>query len=132
MPSYYEALPISKVAMDVAVRVDAVVQRFAKAHKYTLGGRLRETTLDVVMLIARCNRRAERARQIPLLCDRIADLKLMINLGKEVKAFSSFRQFAEVMDQVVMLARQAEAWRRATVAKAGPEPGQAPSSPREP
>jgi hypothetical protein len=40
MPSYYEALPIYKVAMDVAVRVDAVVQRFAKGHKYTLGGRL--------------------------------------------------------------------------------------------
>jgi hypothetical protein len=40
MPSYYEALPtlpIYKVAMDVAVRVDAVVQRFAKRHKYTLG-----------------------------------------------------------------------------------------------
>jgi dTDP-D-glucose 4,6-dehydratase len=53
MPSYYEALPIYKVAMDVAVRVDAVVQRFGKGHKYTLGGRLRETTLDIVMLIAR-------------------------------------------------------------------------------
>jgi hypothetical protein len=47
MPSYYEALPIYKVAMDVAVRVDAVVQRFAKGHKHTLGSRLRETTLDV-------------------------------------------------------------------------------------
>jgi hypothetical protein len=61
--------------------VGAVVQRFAKGHKYTLGGRLRDTTLDVVMLIARCNRRAERARQVPLLCDRIEKLKLMINLG---------------------------------------------------
>ncbi len=89
MPSYYEALPIYKVAMDVAVRVDAVAQSFTKGHKYTLGGRLRETTLDVVTLIARCNRRAERARQIPLLCDRIEELKLMINLGKEVKASSS-------------------------------------------
>jgi hypothetical protein len=53
MPSYYEALPIYKVAMDVALRVDAVVQRFGKGHGYTLGGRLRETTLDVVMLVAR-------------------------------------------------------------------------------
>jgi hypothetical protein len=53
MPSHHEALPIYKAAVDVAVRVDTVVQRFAKGHKYTLGGRLRETTLDVVMLIAR-------------------------------------------------------------------------------
>jgi hypothetical protein len=33
MASYYEALPIYKAAM-VAVRVDSVVQRFAKRHKY--------------------------------------------------------------------------------------------------
>jgi hypothetical protein len=83
MPSYYEALPIHKAAMDVAVRVDAVVQRFAKSHKYTLGGRLRETALDVVVLVARCNRRADRARALPVLCDRIEGLKLMVNLGRE-------------------------------------------------
>jgi len=83
MSSYYEALPIYKAAMDVAVRVDAVVQRFAKGHKYTLGGRLRQTTLDVVVLVAQCNRRAERARELPVLCDRIEELKLVVNLGKE-------------------------------------------------
>jgi hypothetical protein len=49
MPSYYEALPICKAAMEAAV-LDAVVQRFAKGHKCTLGGRLRETALDVVAL----------------------------------------------------------------------------------
>ncbi len=32
MPSYYEALPVHKAAMDVAVRVEAVVQPLAKEH----------------------------------------------------------------------------------------------------
>jgi hypothetical protein len=131
VPSYYEALPIYKAAMDVVVRIDGAVQRFAKGHKYTLGARLRETTVDIVVLIARCNRRAERARELPVLCDRVEELKLLINLGKEVKAFASFNQFAEVMDQVVALARQAEAWRRATVASIGPEPERSASSRRE-
>ena len=124
--SYYEALPIYRSAMDVAARVDRAVQRFAKGHKHTLGARLREATIDVVVLIARCNRRAERASALSLLCDRVEELKLMINLGKEVQAFASFKQFAEVMDQVVALARQAEAWRRATAANRGPEPDQRP------
>jgi hypothetical protein len=73
MTTYYEALPICKAAMDVAVLVDAVVQRLAKGHKYTLGARLRETAFDIVVLFARCNRRAERARELPLLCDRIEE-----------------------------------------------------------
>ena len=85
MPSYREAFPIYKAARDVAVRVGAVVQRFAKGHKYTPGGWLRDTTPEVVVLVARCDRRAERARELPILCDRIEELKLMINLGKEVK-----------------------------------------------
>jgi hypothetical protein len=50
MPSYYEALPIYKATMEVAVPVDAVVQCFAKSHKYTLGGRLCEAVLEVVVL----------------------------------------------------------------------------------
>ena len=30
----------------------------------------------------------------PALCDRIEDLKLLLNLGKEVKAFGSFEGYA--------------------------------------
>jgi uncharacterized NAD-dependent epimerase/dehydratase family protein len=70
MPSYHEPL------MNAAVRVDAVAQCFAPGHEYTLGGRLRETTPDVVVLVARCNRRVERARQLPVLFDQIEELKL--------------------------------------------------------
>ena len=130
MSSYYEALPIYRVAMDVVVRIDRAVQRIPKGQKYVLGARLRDGSLDVVLLIARGNRRAERARWLPVLCDRIEELKLLLNLGKEVQAFPSFREFAEVMEQVVALARQAEAWRRATVAKDEPEPDRRP--PRAP
>jgi hypothetical protein len=53
MPSYYEALPIYKAAMEVAVLVNAVLQCLVKGHKYMLGGRLRETALDVVVLNGR-------------------------------------------------------------------------------
>ena len=126
--SYYEALPIYRAAMDVATRVDGAVQRFAKGHKYALGGRLRDATVDILLLVARCNRKAERARGLPVLCNRIEELKLMVNLGKEVRAFASFNQFAEVMNQVVGLARQAEAWRRATAANDEPEPARRPPS----
>ncbi len=123
MASYYESLPIFRAAMDCAVRVDAVVMRFPKGHKFTLGARLRDTPADVLLLVARANRRTGRAESLAALCDQIEDLKLLVNLGKEVKAFPSFRAYAEVVEQVVGLARQAEAWRRSVVSKERPEPG---------
>jgi len=128
MASYYEALPIYRAALDCAVAVDAAVMRFSKGHKYTLGARLRDTAADILLGVARANRREGRAQALEALCDRIEDLKLLLNLGKEVKAFSSFQGYAQVVNQVVGLAKQAEAWRRSVVSKDRPEPAR--SAPR--
>ena len=101
MASYYEALPIFRAAMDCAVRVDAAVQKFPKGHKYTLGARLRNTTADIVLDVARANRREGRAEALATLTDRVEELKLLLNLGKEVKAFWSLDSYAQVVNQVV-------------------------------
>jgi hypothetical protein len=122
VPSYYEGLPIYKAAADLVVRLDRAVRGFSRYHKYTLGARMREAAIDVVLLVARCNERAERARFLPELCSKIEELKLLANLGKEVQAFQSFKQFAQIVEQVVALARQAEGWRKSLPQMTGPEP----------
>ncbi|WP_437568368.1 four helix bundle protein [Sorangium sp. So ce542] len=126
MSSYYEGLPIYKSATDVVVSLDKVVRGFSRYHKYTLGSRMREAAIDVVMLVARANRREDRARLVPKLCHRVEELRLLINLGREVEAFSSFQQFAQVMEQVMGVTRQAEGWRKSMARSVGPEPKQPP------
>lgn len=131
MSSYYEALPIFRAAMDAAVRIDAAVQRFPKGHRYTLGNRLRELSAEVLVLVARANARSERVQALGVLCERVEELKLVAQLGKELRAFDSFKRFTEVMEQVVSLARQAEAWRRSSTSSSSRErPEPARSAPR--
>ena len=120
--SYDESLPIYRVALDVCVRIDTMVIHFGRAHKYTLGTRLRDTSTDILLLVARANRKEERVTALVTLCHRVEELKLLLNLGKEVRAFGSFEQFAQIMEQVVGLARQAEGWRAKNPRKDVPEP----------
>jgi len=122
MNSYYEGLPIYRAAADLVVLLDRVVRGFSRFHKYGMGTRLREGSTDLVLLVARCNVRDQRAKLLPELCARIEELKILVNLGKELSAFESFKQFIQVMEQVVALARQAEGWRRTLVPAARPEP----------
>ena len=68
---YYEGLPIYKAVMDLAVKLDGAVRRFPRFHKYTLGTRLRDTTLDLALLVARDNRRDAREQALPALCSRV-------------------------------------------------------------
>ncbi len=122
--NFYENLPIYKLATELAVRMDKVVREFSRFHKYALGARLRNSALDLVLLVARANRREERVAALDLLCRQVEELKVMLNLGKELQAFQSFREFAQLMEQVVNIARQAEGWRRKCLpAAVRPEPG---------
>lgn len=122
MAGYYEALPIYKAATDLVVVLDRVVRGFSRYHKYTLGSRLRDAAIEVTLMIARANRREDRAALLPELCGLVEELKLLVNLGKEVQAFASFSPFAQVMEQVVGVARQAEGWRKSVARQIGPEP----------
>ncbi len=109
--SYYEGLPIYKSTMDPIVLLDRVAQHFPKRHKYTLGARLLDTATDCLLWVARAQRRSGRMQALDRLCGRVEELKLLVQMGKEVKAFESFQHFAQVIEQVVGVAKQAEAWR---------------------
>ena len=91
--------------MDCAVSISAAVDKFPKGHKYTLGAKLRDGSEKIIFLVARSNRRQERLRWLEELCNQTEELKLLIQLGKEVKAFDSFSTFSQVIEQVVGLAR---------------------------
>ena len=120
--AYYEGLPIYKAATDLVVALDGAVRRFSRFHKYSIGTQLRETALDVVLRVARANRRDGREAALEALCLRAEDLKILLNVAKEVKAFQSFNQYVQLMEQVVGLVRQAEGWRRSASRAVGPEP----------
>jgi hypothetical protein len=64
-----------------------------------------------------------RAEALAALCMASEELKLLLNVGKELAAFHSFAEFARLSDQVVNLARQAEGWRRHSEGLDRPEHG---------
>jgi len=110
--SYYERLTIYKTAMDLAVVMDKEVRTFSRAHKYSLGLEIKGITLDILRLIAQANNQNDRLQKLVVLCIKVEELKILCNLGKEVKAFNSFKQFMLIIEQVMNLMRQAEGWRR--------------------
>jgi hypothetical protein len=119
--AYYEGLPIYRAAMDTTVAVHQAVRGFARFHKYGLGAELQRQSIAIALLVAAANRRSERAEALPRLCAAAENLKILVNLGRELEAFASFAQYAGLATRTVDLARQAEAWRRHSLGQTGPE-----------
>ena len=106
----YENLPIYKSTMDFCVYIETIVKSFEKYHKYTLGNDLRESSKQILFLIHRANMSEEKKDKLIILRDKCEDMKMLIQLAKELKAFVSFKQFEYSSKLIVEICKQSQAW----------------------
>jgi len=105
-----ENLPIFKSALDLAVYMEKIVKGFEKYNKYTIGVDLREKSKNILYLINRANLSENKKEAITNLRDGCEDMKMLIQLSKELKAFQSFKQFEQSSMLVVSVCKQAQGW----------------------
>ena len=108
--AYYEHLPIYRKAMENAVYFEGIVRNFSRYNKYGLGAEMRAKSRDIVKLIIRAN---SEKNKLPLLYElrtHIEELKVLIRISKEAKAFKSFKAFQHAIEGVVSVSKQNEGW----------------------
>lgn len=85
-----EHLPIYKAAYDLCLYLEQVVNQFSRYHKYTLGADLRDSARPALRLVVRANARRDRAPVLLELREELEELKVLLRLGQDVKAFVNF------------------------------------------
>jgi hypothetical protein len=121
-----ERLPIWRDANRLLLEIEQAVRQFPRYHKYALGTDLRRQAMLICRLLVRALSAAdrERAGQVQLLRHAADDIKVMIQLAKEVKAFQNFRQFEDISKLAVAVGRQGGAWHcRLTESRSRPASG---------
>ena len=110
----FRHLPIWKTALELAVHLEQAVRRFPRYHKYTLGSELRQTAQRICRLVARVNeaRDAGRVAALEELVGAVEEMKTLLTLAQEIKAFGHFNDFAAAAELTVSLGKQSGGWRR--------------------
>jgi hypothetical protein len=84
--AYYENLPIYKKAFDLTVFLENSVRDFSRYHKYSIGADLRHMSRNIVSMVIKANSKKDKADLLTQLRDCCEEMKLMIIVGKEIKA----------------------------------------------
>lgn len=108
----YEHLPIYKATFDLVIYFEGIVSRFSRYHKYTHGSALRDLSRECLMLIVRANNTKDKLPVLEELRIKLEELKVIIRICKEVKAFANFHSFETSINQVITIAKQNEGWVR--------------------
>ena len=105
-----EHLPIYKATYDLCLYLEQIVQHFSRYHKYALGADLRDGARRALKLVVRANARRDKTSVLLQLREELEELKVLLRLGQDVKAFANFKSFEHAITQVVDIARQNEGW----------------------
>jgi len=113
-------IPIWRDAGRLLLELEQAVRGFPRYHKYTVGSELRSTALRLCQTIHRAySRKGSRVKLVQQVSELVDDLKMQIQLARELKAFQNFAQFQRAAELAVSLGRQAGGWLRQARAEAG-------------
>lgn len=107
----YDELPIFKSTLDLVVYIENIVKNFDKYHKYTLWMDLRTHSKKMLFLVHKANISKEnRVKILEELRDNCEEMKMLIRISKELRAFKNFNSFEHSSKLIVDICRQAQSW----------------------
>lgn len=106
----YDHLNIYKSALELAAYLETIVRGFEKYHKYTIGADLRTHAKMILFGVHRAN--THKGEAVGALLERCEELKMLLQLAKELGAFGAFKQFEHSSALAVNVCRQAQGWSR--------------------
>ena len=104
--------PIVKTSERLLLEVEQAARRFDRAHKYTFGNDLRALAMRITMLSHRSWReRDQRATLLAEMDVAVQQMKLSLQIGSRLRAFSSFGQFEALARIASELGQQIGGWK---------------------
>jgi hypothetical protein len=105
----YHHLPIYKDTYDLLLRIAVATKDFPREHKYTLGQKLRDEVLELIVFIYRANSVPDRAAHITAIVERIQVVEVMIRLAHDLRVLTR-GHYVGLVEMTDGLARQAQGW----------------------
>lgn len=106
----YKHLPIYKTTYELLETVTRKTKDFPRDFKYSLGDKIRNECLELVVFIYKANTiRQKREDNIQQILERVQVIELMLRLSKDLRLLN-VTGFSEIILLTDSLARQAQGW----------------------
>jgi len=110
----YKHLPIYKLTYDLLNEITRHTRHFPKDFKYTLGTKVRDETVELVIFIYKANSsREKRSEFVQAILERLQVIELLLRLSKDMRLLS-VEAFASLVVLTDDINRQASGWLRSS------------------
>lgn len=109
--SRYQHLPIYKKSYEMLTRTVVAIKSFPREHKFTIGQKIHEEVVELVVLIYRANATADKERIIDEILERVEVIGLLVRLSHDLRILQK-THYAALVEMTESISRQAQGWRK--------------------
>ncbi len=113
----HTSLPIYKVAYDLLNVVTELVKNMPRDFKRSIGGKIADECVEIVVLIFRANCARDKAPHLGELIERLQVAELLLRLSKDKRLIST-AQYAKAIELTNGVGKQAGGWRKSASSSA--------------
>ncbi len=108
----YKHLPIYRLTYELLQRVMDSTKDFPREFKFTLGQKMKDEAIELVVLIYRANSTENKSIHLDMLLERLQVLELLLRLCLDMKIMPT-KKYAAIVEMTGSIGRQANGWRKA-------------------
>lgn len=113
----HTALPIYKAAYSLFDLITNLAKNMPRDFKQSIGGKLRDEMVEIMVLIFRANTAREKAPHLEKLIERLQVAELLLRLSRDKRLISP-EQYARTVEMTQSIGKQAGGWRRSALSPA--------------
>jgi hypothetical protein len=109
----YTALPVYKIAYDLLIEIFKRTKLFAREHKYTIGERLKNESLEMIINIYKANKSGKQSRltYIAKARENIETIRLLLRLTRDLQIVGN-KPFVFLNGKVEEVSVQLVGWQK--------------------
>jgi len=109
--AHYDTLPVYKASYDMMLLVFEYCHHLAKEYKYTLGERIKNETLELLLNIYKANSTFDKTPLLEKAHENIEVIRLLFRLLHDLKLIP-LTKFIQVNENIENISKQITGWQR--------------------
>jgi CRISPR/Cas system-associated endonuclease Cas3-HD len=107
----YDQLPVFKACYDLILIIFNTVSSFTKEYKYTIGEKLKNETLEVMILVYRANSVVNKAEFLQEGKEKLELMRIYLRIHKDLKQIN-LKKLIFINERIEIIAKQLNAWQK--------------------
>lgn len=92
-----------------------ITKEFSREYKFTLGQKIKDEVIELVILIYRANSAENKTEHIEAMLERLQVVELLLRLCHDMRLIP-MKDYAAIVEMTESLGKQAQGWKKASVA----------------